>query len=115
MSFFSIVLTDKNGIFEISGCASDPDIPFGIYENKPDPYIMIKHHCNRRGGESIRTSEFEIIDYETHDVGYIDLDSNVRYPDSLPMLKKINSIKYANFLFLLELIAHLTFFSLSPS
>jgi hypothetical protein len=32
-------MSDENGIFQLNGCGSDPDVPFGIYENKPDPYI----------------------------------------------------------------------------
>ncbi|KAI6189394.1 hypothetical protein M3Y97_00003300 [Aphelenchoides bicaudatus] len=82
--------TDANGIFEVEGCGNDPDFPLGLYENKPDPYIIFTHYCNSRRGEIIRFPEFRTFRPDTHDVGAFDLDNNLWYPNSARMLEKIN-------------------------
>jgi hypothetical protein len=81
----------------LNGCGRDPDLPFGLYENKPDPYILIKHYCSTKIGEWLQLPEFRTFQPNEYDVGFIDLDNNARYRDSKGPLGQINRENGFNF------------------
>ncbi|KAI6189397.1 hypothetical protein M3Y97_00003600 [Aphelenchoides bicaudatus] len=86
----NLVHTNREGIFHLSGCANDPDILLGLYKNKPEPYLLLKHHCNTPNGEWIQLPIFSVFQPAVYDAGYIDLETNTRHHNSTAKLAEIN-------------------------
>ncbi|CAJ0947878.1 unnamed protein product, partial [Mesorhabditis belari] len=59
----------------------DPDDLMGVtfssengFKNKPEPYIQIRHYCNKAEGETITLPEFSTFVPNTYELGTFQLD-----------------------------------------
>ncbi|CAJ0570850.1 unnamed protein product, partial [Mesorhabditis spiculigera] len=50
--------TNSDGHFGVYGCAADPDFLF--ITDRPDPYIVIEHHCNTLELETVRRDREQV-------------------------------------------------------
>ncbi|EPB77160.1 Transthyretin-like family protein [Ancylostoma ceylanicum] len=68
-----VTFTNEDGRFQLDGCGDDFDWIPGL-NNKPEPYVEIRHYCNNDEGEVITMPEFKVFVPDTYDIGTIILD-----------------------------------------
>lgn len=56
---FRVTFSNEEGRFSLDGCADDFDWLPGV-PNVPEPYIKIRHYCNKEQGETIELPEFNV-------------------------------------------------------
>lgn len=71
---FRVTVSDEGGAFHLSGCAKDINWLF-FHNNHPDPYLKIKHSCNRYQTTTFSIKIPKVFVPETYDIGMIDLDT----------------------------------------
>ncbi|KAF8374339.1 ttr-53 [Pristionchus pacificus] len=69
-----VTFSNEEGRFSLDGCADDFDWLPGV-PNVPEPYIKIRHYCNKEQGETIELPEFNVFTPNTYDLGTIILDT----------------------------------------
>ncbi|PAV91754.1 hypothetical protein WR25_09257 [Diploscapter pachys] len=69
-----VTFTNDDGRFQLDGCGDDFDWVPGI-KNSIEPYIKVRHYCNKEEGEEWTLPEFSKFVPDTYDVGTIKLDS----------------------------------------
>ncbi|CAJ0931400.1 unnamed protein product, partial [Mesorhabditis belari] len=68
-----VTFSSENGLFSLDGCGDDFDWVPG-FKNKPEPYIQIRHYCNKAEGETITLPEFSTFVPNTYELGTFQLD-----------------------------------------
>ncbi|KAI6189395.1 hypothetical protein M3Y97_00003400 [Aphelenchoides bicaudatus] len=52
-----------------------PELTFGVYANKPEPYVAIKHFCGNEDGKWFYLKPFSEFQPIEHNAGFIVLDT----------------------------------------